>query len=934
MQISFLIKSVSQVESWDSISFAGCYPSLTILAVEHAIENGLDAINYSIGGGSADPWQDPDSLAFLAARKAGIHVATSAGNSGPDAQTVGSPGEAPWITTVAAYTHDRVFTDNGLNGFSGGETEMPETIDGLSMTGGFTGSVVYAGNFANANDPEGDPAQCLQPYPADTFPADTIVLCDRGAIPRVDKGRNVKAGGASGMILANLQGGATNLADDRHVLPSIHVDADNGDLVRSWLASGEGHMATIKGKQVDSDPSVAKIAADFTSRGPNGAVPNIIKPSIAAPGVNIYAAYADDQSAGFKEFPDASDFAFLSGTSMASPHIAGALTILADIHPTWTPAQVQSALMLTADQATYKEDGVTPSDFFDMGAGLANIELAAKTGLVMDESFTGYMQADPALGGSPEEINLASLANAFCVDTCSWTRTLTATKDATWTATTTAADGLQLEVSPSSFSLTAGQSQEITVSADVTNVDSGWNFANIILTASGLPEVKIPVAVKADGDNLPEQFNLNAQRDTGSLTVTGLKSKQLTDIDAKVYDKLTPLLAPFTMSAAHKKWAGILLTLEQDVEVLNFSTSNATAPDFDLEITDTSYNRLAYSGNEGSEESATMVNVPAGQYFVWVFNYEGSNPDDAEFADDVTMSISYIESNNDSLSTSVTAEVVENSEDFSITFNWESESSVISLIELSSGDGAATSFVPLFINRVTNDVTNTVNLSNDLMPGQSQTITMNVAPNFSSEDKTYQLTADVSAGHEIANVSHSGTVSGNTITWDITRKVGESSEILPVSFELTPRKGGSDYTLTLSNTLNEDSMSTQYAFGVKDVAPVAVIDAPTSIKEAQTLNLNGSGSYDDNLDAITYKWRQLGGPTVSFNATEPSISFKAPVTATSNTLVFELVVTDTQGNFSASTKTVTVLEKDSGGGSFGWLMLMLTPLLWLRRKST
>lgn len=117
----------------------------------------------------------------------------------------------------------------------------------------------------------------------------------------------------------------------------------------------------------------------------------MIAPSIAAPGVSIFAAYADDQSDAFKENPDPSDYGFLSGTSMASPHVAGALTLLASIHPEWTPAEVQSALMLTADQDTFKEDGVTPSDFFDMGAGYANVEAAAKTGLVMDETYVNYV---------------------------------------------------------------------------------------------------------------------------------------------------------------------------------------------------------------------------------------------------------------------------------------------------------------------------------------------------------------------------------------------------------------------------------------------------------------------------------------------------------------------------------------------------------------
>ncbi|PAJ67267.1 hypothetical protein CJF42_26485, partial [Pseudoalteromonas sp. NBT06-2] len=100
-----------------------------------------------------------------------------------------------------------------LNGFSGGEN-TPTDITGKAITGGVVGKVVYAGDFVNENDPEGDPAQCLQPFPVGTFEEGTIALCDRGAIARVNKGRHVLAGGADGLILANLQGGATSVVAD------------------------------------------------------------------------------------------------------------------------------------------------------------------------------------------------------------------------------------------------------------------------------------------------------------------------------------------------------------------------------------------------------------------------------------------------------------------------------------------------------------------------------------------------------------------------------------------------------------------------------------------------------------------------------------------------------------------------------------------------
>lgn len=910
----------------DSIGFAGCYPSLAVLAVEHAIENGIDALNYSIGGGSTDPWRDPDALSFLAARKAGIHVATSAGNDGPDPQTVGSPGDAPWITTVAAYTHSRVISDNNLSSFEGGNIEMPAQIEGQGLTGGVNGHVVYAGNYPNVNDPDGDPAQCLQPYPADTFAPNTIVVCDRGSIARVDKGKHVKSGGASGLILANIIGGANDLANDAHVLPAIHINANDGESIRNWLASGEGHTASIAGRQFNYDESKAKIAADFTSRGPNGAVPNIIKPSIAAPGVNIYASYADNQSDGFKQFTDAADFAYLSGTSMASPHIAGALTLLSDIRPSWTPAQVQSALMLTADQLTTKEDGDTPSDFFDMGAGYANLEAAAQTGLVMDETFSGYMQANPLVGGSPEDINLATMANANCVDICRWTRTLTATKDASWHVTSSTQDGLVVTVSPASFTLGKGQSQEITITADVTNADADWNFANVVMTSAGLPEIKLPMAAKANDNNLPSEFVIQAQRNSGEMTFTGLKSKTLSNIDIKIYEA-AQLVEPFVLRAAHEKWAGATITLNEDVAVLHIASSNATSPDFDLEFTDSDQNLIASSATSTSNESITLHNVSAGEYIVWVYNFEGSKIDDETFEDEVTINIDFIQKSSEAVSTAISADVIENNDDFSITFNWNSELSVKGLVELSSALHNRTQDVLLTLNRVQDDVDNQVGFSGELIPGESQNIVMNIAPNFSDADKVYQLSASLPQGQQVGNISHNGVLSNNSINWTITRKVGESPETLPVSFEFTPRKGGTDYTLQLTNTLGASTSTSATPFTVKEVAPIAIIQGPSNAKEGTSISLNGESSYDDNHDDITYRWTKTSGPNVSFDNNSPNISFISP--AFNGNMTFELQVSDTNGNVSTTTKTITI-DKKSSGGAFTWLLLMLVPLISMR----
>jgi len=920
----------------DAIRFSGCFPSLTVLAIEDAIERGVDALNYSIGGSSRDPWQSADSLAFLSARQAGIHVATSAGNSGPDPETVGSPGDSPWLTTVAAYTHDRGFSDKTLSGFTGGDTTAPADITGKAMTDGFTGSIVYAGDYTNANDPDGDPAQCLKPFPAGTF-SGQIVVCDRGAIARVDKGRNVKSGGAGALVLANLQDGATSVVADAHVLPAIHINADDGDALRAWLASGTGHTASFTGTEVVKDPTLGKIAAGFTSRGPNKSVPDVIAPSIAAPGVNIFAAYADSQSAGFKENPDPADFAFLSGTSMASPHIAGSLTLIAAIHPSWSPAEVQSALMLTADQNTFKEDGTTASDFFDMGAGFADVTLAAQAGLVMDETFVNYMKANPNVAGKPSALNLPSMANSQCVDTCSWTRKVKATTAASWAVDVNSFNSdVALTVSPTSFELAAGETQELTITADVTNADANWNFGNVILTSNNLPTSKMPIAVKGNGNNFPNDFTILAARDSGSYKITGLKDKQLSNIQVGVYDKSTLIMDPVKLAVPDGDLAYIALQFSETVPNIVFSTSSVTAPDVDLRILDGAFNKIGASAGPTSDESVSFVNLPAGVYYIVVDGYTASAPG---ATDEVTLNISSIIANAESVSDVVTATVTENSNDFDIAFNWNGNMNTAGVVELSSEDGSFSTQVPFNFVRSENDVVmdvpaNLADNSTPLMPGEHNTVTFNIAPNFGSTEKVYTLSAEFPEEHEVANITNDGVVNGHVITWTIHRLADSdaSSTVLPVSFDLIPRKSGEDYTLTLTNTLAGDAVSASYNYSVAEVAPVAKIDAPATIAEGYDLSVNGAVSSDANGDNLTYSWTQLSGTSVRLFPTSAALVFKTPsVSKDGEVLSFQLTVSDGNGNSDTTVTSINVVNKNTGG-SFGWLIILSAPLLWMRRR--
>ena len=487
------------------IAYAACC-SLSGLtsAIDDAIADGVDVINYSIGSsGASDVWNDFDTVGFRNARAAGIFVATSAGNDGPGARTVGSPADAPWLTAVGASIHDRVFLAS-LTSMSGGDMTSPVDLVGQSLTSGYgPAPIVHAKNYAG-NDP-----LCLNPYPAGTW-TNEIVVCDRGENARVDKSANVAAGGAKGFVLANTAAQGESVNMDPHSIPAVHLGVSSGNLLRTWLDSGTGHMATLSGTTKVVDNAFADIMAGFSSRGSNRALPVIIKPDVAAPGVGIVAAVGIDD-------PLPAAWGAISGTSMASPHVAGAGALLKALHPDWTPAEMQSALMTTAvTMGVRKEDAATPADPFDMGSGVVDLgAVAANTvGLVLDETETNYIAADPVTGGDPKQLNLASFANNVCAGGCSWTRTLKSITGTTidWTASVVNPPGWKLSVLPSDFSVMPGMTQTITVTAQASALPAGsWSFGQVILTPSSGSVQAFPVALS---------FNPPPSKPGGSYVLT------------------------------------------------------------------------------------------------------------------------------------------------------------------------------------------------------------------------------------------------------------------------------------------------------------------------------------------------------------------------------------------------------------------------------
>ncbi|MBN1921455.1 MAG: S8 family serine peptidase [Anaerolineae bacterium] len=477
------------------VAYKVCNPSCpgtaSVAAVNSAILNdGVDVLNYSISGGDS-PWTDSVDIAFLDAYNAGIFVSASAGNDGPGASTVAKTG--PWNAAVAASTHSRVIAHTVD---VTGPTTPPE-LQGMAAVPG-EGTVLAADVVDGIKYDPTNSSGCTA-FSAGFF-TDNLALIQRGGCTFAVKVTNAAAAGATGVVLFNNVGGPPSVMGElTGTPPAVMIDLADGIALRDYIVTNP--TATVRINLATSylvNTDWEDIMAGFSSRGPSQF--ELVKPDYTAPGVNILAAVAAPATGG-----DPATYDFLGGTSMSSPHGAGAAALMVALYPDWSPAEIKSALASTALDVLLKEDGVTPANPFDMGSGLLNLGGASNAGLVFDETYANYLAANPATGGDPKTLNQPSMANYNCAGACSWTRTVKAVVTDTWTASFDAPAGMTITVDPSSFSLDAGATQVLTITADVSGLPlDQWAFGDVMLTPgvretafTHMPVVVYPVTTDA-----------------------------------------------------------------------------------------------------------------------------------------------------------------------------------------------------------------------------------------------------------------------------------------------------------------------------------------------------------------------------------------------------------------------------------------------------
>ncbi|WP_410550392.1 S8 family serine peptidase [Arthrobacter sp. SIMBA_036] len=599
----------------------GCYASSAVDAIEQAIVDGVDVLNYSISG-STTSTTDPVSLAFLSATSAGIFVSVSAGNSGPTPGTVNHG--APWLTTVAATSFSQEL--QGTVQFSDGSKFRGASIMNHEVSGA---GVVLSAQAASGN---GNAALCA---PGSLDPAKVtgkVVVCDRGVVDRTAKSAEVLRAGGVGMILVNLTD--SSLDTDKHAVPTVHVNPPATQAIKDLVAANPAITVSLLNHDTTGlPPEPQPQIAGFSSRGPLLATDSdLLKPDVSAPGVAILAGVSPIGTGG-------DNFGFLSGTSMASPHVAGFGALILSKNPTWSPATVKSAMMTTAGPVKLA-NGTVNTDVFATGAGQVDPAKVLSPGLVYDASTEDYLKfvqgtgmdlGIPGLGTTqPRDMNVPSFALGNLAGKIEVTRTVTALTPGLYRATVNV-PGINVKVTPAVLNFTsAGEKRTFKIQFENNNAPLG-KFAMGSLSWQGAGKtVTSPIAVRpqsiiADkalaftgtGPNGSAAINITSGTNLPvGVTVDGLSKADSTAIE------LTP--GPFTGETDGSNYVK-KVTVGAGSALARFSVNSSNdAADFDMLVLTPDGEQLS-AATPSASESLTVPDPAPGDYYVFANLYASPN---------------------------------------------------------------------------------------------------------------------------------------------------------------------------------------------------------------------------------------------------------------------------------------------------------------------
>ncbi|GJP38141.1 hypothetical protein CLOM_g22579 [Closterium sp. NIES-68] len=556
---------------------AGAFTSDIRAAVDAAVSDGVDVLSCSFGGAVSRYFND---LPYLQALKAGVFIAFAAGNSGAPSrgQMLGTlSNTAPFYLTVGASTIGRDYQANltlgngvQLTGLSFGGTQDSRDLP-LVLS---SAAVHPLGTLSLARE-------CFSSSLDKSKLSGRMLVCNlktRDVKEAMADTATTAVGAAAVLLLAASESSPVPSRIPFTDIPAIHLNAEQSETVRQYLSKATNPTASLSPHFVtfsDSAPTVAY----FSSTGPpvNPAYPftprvlpsdDIIKPDIIGPGFQLWAAYRGNKPSFSSQSASASSssspsstpssspsvsstpsssssssstpttpssssespkFAYLSGTSMATPHLAGIAALILQKHPKWSPAQVTSAIMTTAyttnrlgnpirrttssgKKSTGKTVEATP---WDMGSGHVDPTRVLNPGLTFDVGYKDYvnflagrnyiytMMNFPGLGGihpvKAFNLNRPSIAISRLSKAVVIRRKVKNVDDvaATYKAIIRGPSGVKIQVDPKSFTIKPGQMQKFSVQIQPKGKPSQvFRFGSLVWQGNQSHIVRIVLAIR------------------------------------------------------------------------------------------------------------------------------------------------------------------------------------------------------------------------------------------------------------------------------------------------------------------------------------------------------------------------------------------------------------------------------------------------------
>ena len=504
----------AHVISYKVCNDSGCPGSASTAAVNQAIADGVDALNFSIGptsGPPRSPWTDSTEIAFLEAFNVGVTTATSAGNSGPAESTIYKL--PPWALVTGNTQHGRIFgypVTVNPGGDNLGSIALPASSDlAPALATDLTGlDLVWGGSSANL---EG----CAAWAPDLTG---KIGIVKRGTCSFKIKLQNMyDAGAVFGIVYNNAPGAPIIMGTDSGFvpMPGAMISLEDGLLMEA-VAGVPMTVNILKDLVSGTRPDWGDIMASGSSRGPINNF-EMLEPDLVAPGTNILAAYAGP-----------GEIDLMSGTSMAGPHVAGSAAVMRSLFPDWSPAAIRSAIIMTALAGTSVDHDLSPVTPFVYGNGRIDMSKAALAGVVMEVTYGEYVAANPAVGGDIRTLNIPSYQNSNCLGGCSFTRTIknVAGVDTAYVIAIEKSDGVEITTTPAvGFTIPAGGTQTITIDVVPSILSAGqWQFGRISFVTSDTFANGKPISTTAfslaaksavQGSTLPNELRQTITSATG-----------------------------------------------------------------------------------------------------------------------------------------------------------------------------------------------------------------------------------------------------------------------------------------------------------------------------------------------------------------------------------------------------------------------------------